>query len=60
MENTIQHPDVSVVERTSNELIKLVRKLRWIGMEEEARQMKVVLRRVHPVAALLVGPFDTD
>jgi hypothetical protein len=53
-------PDISVEQRTSNELVKLIRKLRWIGMEAESRQMQVVLQRVYPAATLLSGPFDTD
>lgn len=30
---------------TSAELIKLIRKLRWIGLEDEARQLQVALDR---------------
>ena len=55
-----ERPDVSVEERTSSELVKLVKKLRWIGMEEEAEQVQVVLRAVDPAATLLAGPWDTD
>lgn len=55
-----ERPDVSVVEHTSSELAKMVRKLRWIGMEEEARQMQVMLRRINSAATLLAGPHDTD
>jgi hypothetical protein len=29
-------------------------------MEKEATQMQTELRRVHPAATLLAGPFDTD
>lgn len=53
-------PDISVEQRASNELVKLIRKLRWIGMEHEARQMQVVLQRAHPAATLLGGLFDRD
>ena len=28
-----ERPDVSIGERTSSELVKLVKKLRWIGVE---------------------------
>lgn len=56
----VEHPDVSAEQRTWGELVKLVRKLRWIGMEKEATQMQIELRRVHPAASLLAGPFDTD
>jgi hypothetical protein len=57
--DTHEHPDVSPEQRAWSELIKLVRKLRWIGMEEEARQMRIELQRVYPAATLLTGPFDT-
>lgn len=30
---------------TSTELVKLIRKLRWIGLEEEARQLQIALDR---------------
>jgi hypothetical protein len=53
-------PDVPVGERTSVELVKLVKKLRWMGLEEEAQQVQVVLHDVDPTATLLAGPWDTD
>lgn len=38
MRHERQRPSDGVVEqRTSNELVKLIRKLRWMGMEEEAK-----------------------
>jgi hypothetical protein len=55
-----QCPDVSIVEHTSSELIKLVRKLRWIGMDEEAMQMQALLRRIDSAAVLLADPQETD
>lgn len=47
---------------TPVELIKLIRKLRWIGLEEEARQLQVVLSRFPPdQRAVLPGtPVDCD
>jgi len=30
---------------SATDLVKLIRKLRWIGMEEEARQLQAVLSR---------------
>ena len=32
--------DSSPAQRASNELVKLIRKLRWMGMEEEAKKME--------------------
>ena len=33
-------PDVSAEQRASSDRIKLIRKLRWIGMESEARRLQ--------------------
>ena len=37
--------DISVQRQAAADLVKLIRKLRWIGMEEEARQLQVALSR---------------
>lgn len=58
--NGQNHPDVSVEERTSKELVKRIRKLRWIGMEEDAKRMESMLRQMEPRDALLAVPRDTD
>ena len=55
-----ERADVPVGERTSTELVRLVKKLRWIGMEEEAERIQIVLRRIDSTATLLAGPWDTD
>ncbi|MGA2893836.1 MAG: hypothetical protein ABSE22_13270 [Xanthobacteraceae bacterium] len=34
-----KNPDASASQSTSNELIQLICKLRWIGMEEEAERL---------------------
>ena len=41
-------PDVLAEQRASNKLVKLIRKLRWMRMEEEAErvQMDLAQRRV--------------
>jgi hypothetical protein len=46
----------------SSELIKLVRKLRWIGLEEEARHVEEQLahRRPSSTDTVLSTPSDTD
>jgi hypothetical protein len=54
---TKERPDVFTMERTSRELVKLIRKLRWVGMEEEAKQMQSALGPVHPATALFEEPF---
>jgi hypothetical protein len=54
--------DVPPEQRTSCELVTLIRKLRWIGMESEAAQLQTVLRSVPPDerASLLAAPRSTD
>jgi len=53
--------DSSVEQRTSNELVKLIRKLRWMGMEQEAegKENELTVRRT--VAGSVIAPqCDTD
>lgn len=52
----------AVQSPTPAELIKLIRKLRWIGLEDEARQLQAVLNRFPPdQRAVLPGtPVDCD
>jgi hypothetical protein len=52
-------PDMSARQRT-NELIKLIRKLRWIGMEEEAERAETALNGVSPADSVLASPHHTD
>jgi hypothetical protein len=49
-------------QQTSNELVRLVRKLRWIGMDEEAQRLEKELARRHDAATHgVVGPSaETD
>ncbi len=54
--NTIDRPEVSFEQRTTTLLAKLVRKLRWIGMEEEARRISLVLCQIDVVETLLADP----
>jgi len=46
----------------SNELVKLIRKLRWIGMEEEAERMmkELTQRRATAADSVLATPGETD
>jgi hypothetical protein len=55
-----QHPDVSTVP--SDQLAKLVCKLRWIGLEEEARPLQTALGRIPSSErkAVLADPPQTD
>jgi len=48
MQIAIQTPQQTSAEEqqpSATDLVKLIRKLRWIGMEEEARQLEAALRR---------------
>lgn len=46
----------------SNEMVKLIRKLRWIGMEEEAEKLQRELSEREDAAAdsVVATPRDTD
>ena len=55
-------PDTSAKQRASNELVKLIRKLRWIGMEEEAQglQKELERRRAASTDSVLATAAETD
>jgi hypothetical protein len=53
-------PDVSTEQRASNEFVKLVRKLRWMGMETEAKQVELAMCRLPAVDTVLSTPYETD
>jgi hypothetical protein len=46
--------------RTSREVVELIRKLRWIGMEGEAERLEVALRHTSGTDCVLAVPRDTD
>lgn len=55
-------PDTVVEKVSSDETVKRIRKLRWIGMIDEARSLELQLKRVPAVgkAGVLAGPYATD
>ena len=53
-------PDVSSEERTSNELTNRIRKLRWIGMDDEAKRLQLVLSRMQSMDSVLAASSETD
>jgi len=53
-------PNVWPDETVSNDLVKQVRKLRWIGMDVEARLLQITLRRMQAADVVLGVPSDTD
>ena len=44
----------------ASELIKLIRKLRWMRMEEEAERAETALGRISPKDSVLATQSDTD
>jgi hypothetical protein len=54
-------PDVPPEQRQVADLVKRIRKLRWLGMEQEAAKLQQALARVSPErAVVLTPPCDTD
>jgi len=52
---------VSPEQRTSSELVKRIRKLRWMGMEREAEALQAMLcRRERSTDSVLAASRDTD
>ena len=47
-------------ERAPDEIIKLIRKLRWIGLDAEANALTTQLRRIEPGCSAFYMPRDTD
>jgi len=49
-------------ESTSNELVKLIRKLRWIGMDDEAErlQQKLAQQRTAAEDTVIARSGETD
>jgi hypothetical protein len=52
--------DASLRARSPAELIHLVRKLRWMGLDEEAARMEALLAELPRAESVLAGPIDTD
>ena len=55
-------PDGLGEQRTANELVKLIRKLRWMGLEREAEMAKeqLVLRKVQATDSVIAASRETD
>ena len=58
--NKLLPPELSREERVTQELVKHIRKLRWIGMEEEAERLQAALSGRTCADCVLVLPMDTD
>jgi hypothetical protein len=48
--------------RTANELVKLIRKLRWMGLEQEAEKVEnqLTLRKVAAADSVIAASRETD
>ena len=55
-------PDVPAEQKATAELIKRIRKLRWVGMEDEADLLRTELacRGIAAADVVLAEPCDTD
>jgi hypothetical protein len=53
-------PDSRRQVQPAGDAIQLIRKLRWIGMEEEAQQAQGQLRKTASVGRVLTSPRETD
>jgi hypothetical protein len=59
----VRDDNVIVIDRQSSwEWAKLIRKLRWIGLNDEARRLELALSTLPPEErdTVSVGPFSTD
>jgi hypothetical protein len=54
--------DITPEQKAAPEVVKLIRKLRWIGMEREAEQLQTALGgfALDERASVLAGPHSTD
>jgi hypothetical protein len=55
-----EQPIVPTDEKVSNDLVKQIRKLRWIGMDGEARFLQIALRHMRAADVVLGVPSETD
>jgi hypothetical protein len=54
--------NINAVSQRPSDLTKLICKLRWIGMEEEAHRLELAVRTLPPGqrGTVSAGPFSTD
>ena len=57
-----QKPPDGLAQQQANKLIRLIRKLRWMGMEEEADRVQTELVQcgVRRADSVLATPHETD
>lgn len=61
MEQT-RHRETACINQEPQELAKLIRKLRWIGLEDEAQYLQLAMCGLPPQerCPVLGAPFATD
>jgi hypothetical protein len=55
-----RQPSAPTEEKVSNDLVKQIRKLRWIGMENEAELLQINLRHLQGADVVLGTAAETD
>ena len=62
MERARKNEENFIDRQSSREWAKLIRKLRWIGLEDEARRLELAVGTLPPEerGSVSVGPFSTD
>jgi hypothetical protein len=50
MEEGLHARHLAMTENLMTDLTKLIRKLRWIGLEDQARQLEVAIAKFPPLA----------
>jgi hypothetical protein len=55
-----KQPSAPAIEKVSNDLIKQIRKLRWIGMDSEAESLQITLRHMQAADVMLGIAAETD
>jgi hypothetical protein len=55
-------PEVPPEDKASCEVVKHIRKLRWIGLDEEADRLQAQLKScgIAPSDSVIASPSDTD
>ncbi len=53
-------PQVSSEQQAAVELVKQIRKLRWMGMEDEARALQRALTHARRAPNVLANPSDSN
>ena len=60
--NQQKPPDGFVEQQAPNELVKLIRKLRWMGLEKEAEKVEnqLTLRKAQAADSVIAASRETD